>query len=949
MASPQVLGSTSVRNVASTATLDISSVPTGGWMIVSTMISPVSSTVDTPSGWTVLHTGENSGSRRNYLYGKTKDGTEGPSVTFTIVGGASTAAFALVWGSGAGDIGSWVIGNSGLRAASGEPSGARYTNNAPSITTAGSDYTIIGVSNEATLAQPAPYEVASYTAGWTEQHWHPQAAVNDRIETIWTGSKVVSAAGVTGNLQVVYTSEVDANGWAIQVGLPSSSSVAQPITQVVGTPTTFVSGAVSNSFTVTRPSGIVNGDYIVVFVRGQSGATTVGPSSPGFTRFGPAFVASDVNKRTTGIYGKLITNAGTEPSSYTFSMTSTSARLIAVVMIVRHVDVNNPIAGFFDSYGGTVITNGRAVEAYSVATNPALAFFFAGSEFAANISHTPTSTPAGYTNQMSLDSSGGDISVSRTYAWIGSKTINTPTTTYESISWANSPSGASVEGIAFNSSTSTPVDPAGDGYASHNGHGQEVAVYLTTPAGPRTPSAMIPVRPGFSSVSAMLAKPGFTWAHRGGSASYPEHSLYAYTQSVVRGYGVLEVSLGRTSDGVWFGLHDQTTDRSSGGTYGNASSQTWAQIQAQQIVIGAEGAPQPYMSLAQLVSIYGKTHILVLDPKYALGSYRIEFLNLVDSLLGPTRAIIKYSGAGSGAANLSTEAQARGYQTWGFFYATDASPAQGGSGALQTWGPSWTLIGMEYGASQAIWNEAIALGKPVIAHIAPNQAAYDTAIAKGASGVQVSGVAVVNPVSWWTAGVPSIGSWSFSEGAGTTASDLVGGRTLTVVSGNWATGYKGGGLSSAGGTVVIPSKAGLESSARTLMFWANWNGNAGNWRWGVDFHLDALDTSCWGIMPINGSGDLYCRIRVGGTNTNIAIPNVASDGAWHHYAITYNGATFVAYRDGILVGSVALTGAIDICDQIVIHPSGGTNTIDSLRVFNRALTQAQINTEMNIN
>jgi lysyl-tRNA synthetase class I len=60
------------------------------------------------------------------------------------------------------------------------------------------------------------------------------------------------------------------------------------------------------------------------------------------------------------------------------------------------------------------------------------------------------------------------------------------------------------------------------------------------------------------------------------------------------------------------------------------------------------------------------------------------------------------------------------------------------------------MIGMDYTASQAVWDEALALGKPVIGHIAPSQSAYNTAMSKGASGVQVSGVGVVTPVSWWT-------------------------------------------------------------------------------------------------------------------------------------------------------------------------------------------------------
>ena len=227
-------------------------------------------------------------------------------------------------------------------------------------------------------------------------------------------------------------------------------------------------------------------------------------------------------------------------------------------------------------------------------------------------------------------------------------------------------------------------------------------------------------------------------------------SLHAYTQSVARGYGALEVSLNRTSDGVWVGTHDQTTDRASGGTYGNVSDQTWAQIQQQQIVIGSQDAPQPYMRWEEIVAAYGSTHLLVVDPKYALGTHRTEFLEMVRDSVGTERAIMKFSGSGSGAANFSDAAQAMGFTTWGYFYAPDASTALGGNNNVQTWQSHWSLLGMDYTAPQAVWDEILAFGKPVIAHIVPNQAAYNLAMSKGAAGVQVSGVGIVEPVSWWT-------------------------------------------------------------------------------------------------------------------------------------------------------------------------------------------------------
>ncbi|QQG50549.1 MAG: hypothetical protein HZB75_03370 [Candidatus Saccharibacteria bacterium] len=525
---------------------------------------------------------------------------------------------------------------------------------------------------------------------------------------------------------------------------------------VVGSFTSFigVTSAGVALVSIPRPSGVVDGDYIVVFVRNQSSTASAEPSSPGFDHLGTAFLANNTSFRVNGYYGHAVTDASSEPANYVFSVTTTTGtnRCIVLAFIVRGVDLVNPVAGFYDSYSGNAVLNGasatigREVGSYTAADPPVLALFAAGSEFTANNDHIPLTYPTGYTEAAQAVTSA-NITVSRTYTWVGAQEVAASPVGAVSMTWG-SPTAAVAQGIALRGGVDPP-DPTGAGYPEADGNGAETRLYYTSIDGPRTPANVIPVRRGFNSVAEMLATPGFTWAHRGGSASYPEMSLFAYTQAVVRGYGVLEVSLARTSDGVWFGLHDISTDRTSGGTYGNASSQTWAQIQAQQNLIGP-GDPQPYMRWEEIVAAYGSTHIFVIDPKYTLGSYRTEFLNMVSNDLASERVIIKYSGGGSGATALSTAAQALGFETWGYFYAEDASAAQGGNGNLQTWGPYWTLIGMVRSASQAIWNEAIALGKPVIGHVITDQATYDEAISKGAAGVHVSGASVVEPVSWWT-------------------------------------------------------------------------------------------------------------------------------------------------------------------------------------------------------
>lgn len=753
MAVPQVIGTATTRTVTgTTVTFDISAIPNGSWMVASAMCSAASMTMTPPAGWTVLVPSTVTGTRSNFVFGKIRASGDANTATFT-QGATGNVGYALMWGSGADIVANWTLGTQWTRAAdSVQASGSRYDTIAKSVTTTIADSLVVTLAHEATNAVTMTNEIATIApSGWTERLHLKQSEPSLQIETIWMGTKELASPGASGDLTLTYLSPQDNNAWARQLVIPPAPASLIPGTYVAGDPTTYT-GSTYTGFTINRPVDAQTGDYIVVVLRGQSSSASVGPASTGFTRLGPAFVASTNTHRLNGFYGRPIADIGTEPTTYTFNFTAdnVNTRLVATAFAIRGINLDAPLAGYFDSYGGTAITAGVQVDGYAVASTPVFTLFAGGSEFTATNDHTPVALPSGH-DLVSTVVSSSNVALSRTYLWVGSKEEATSVAT-ASITWGNPAgmAGAAAEGIALRTADTPTPDPRGEGYVAADGSGETVKIYHTIADDDvRTPAKVLPMLRGFQTVAESLAKPGFTWAHRGGSVSYAEMSLHAYTQSVARGYGALEVSLARTSDGVWFGLHDQTTDRTSGGTYGNASSQTWAQVQMQQNNAGP-GSPQPYMRWEELIAAYGSTHIIVADPKYALGSYRTEFLNMVNRDLGPTRAIIKYSGSGSGAAALSNAAKVMGFETWGFFYAADASAGLGGNGNLQTWGPSWTLIGMDYTASQAVWDEALALGKPVIGHIAPNQTAYNTAMSKGASGVQVGGVGVVAPVSWWT-------------------------------------------------------------------------------------------------------------------------------------------------------------------------------------------------------
>ena len=223
-------------------------------------------------------------------------------------------------------------------------------------------------------------------------------------------------------------------------------------------------------------------------------------------------------------------------------------------------------------------------------------------------------------------------------------------------------------------------------------------------------------------------------------------SLHAYTQSAFWGVGALELSLARTSDGVWFGMHDASLDRTSLGTGGGsgttliASAMTWAQVQSYQIAYGSisntASFPKPYMRWEELIAAYYGTHVIFVDPKVASG-YTAELLNMMDALpSSTTRLVAKYYGVNGNTANTTGwahDARARGYKTWGYFYQSDSTN-------FATYQGRWDILGMDYSADQATWTTILSYGKPVIAHTIASSAAATTALNYGAAGMMVSGV-----------------------------------------------------------------------------------------------------------------------------------------------------------------------------------------------------------------
>jgi hypothetical protein len=245
-------------------------------------------------------------------------------------------------------------------------------------------------------------------------------------------------------------------------------------------------------------------------------------------------------------------------------------------------------------------------------------------------------------------------------------------------------------------------------------------------------SAQVPAT--YSSVADMVSQNPFYVAHRGGSAQWPEMSMLAYTNAAAWGIGALEVSVARTKDGVYFGLHDKTLDRTSEVTGDiDPTTLTWAELST--TYRNKLNAPTPdgvpYVQVSEIFDKFASNHVIFVDTKY-IGdpAQRAELIEQMLSAAPADHWVLKgyYDNE-----SLTELARDEGIESWGYYYARDLDIFDSTAG-------NWDLLGLEIGASQAEFATVKARGKPVIAFFISGTASLAEATEKGANGMMVSDV-----------------------------------------------------------------------------------------------------------------------------------------------------------------------------------------------------------------
>lgn len=536
----------------------------------------------------------------------------------------------------------------------------------------------------------------------------------------------------------------------------------------VGTPTTYADGTgASATATLPKPEGLRDGDYLVAMLRNQANESPDFSPPPGWQRVGPAYVTPAASRKHSTFIHR-VPSAAAEPGSYAFGVNQTGAnRTVGMLAILRPSDPENTVAESGNSgvYGGSVVGGVRVAPGYTLDPVPGVALALGSGEFTAGNDHAPTTTPPGW-DALGIIASSAGVTGSRTALVTYSRTYEASPIENAPIGWAVA-SAPSVESIYFTEEGGVDPEPP----------------------------------PGFSSVDQMLRTPGATWAHRGGSRDWPEMSEYAYQQSALAGYGALEFSAQRTSDGWWFGLHDNSLDRTSGVSgVGPINALTRAQVESYQNTLNDDGTPRPYWGLVDFLDRWTPTHVVIVDPKNAL-SHNEEFLDILDAHGGPSRIIWKWYGVGANVGAAALAAAARGYRTWGYFYEEDVA-----NGNLALYQGNYSLLGMAIGAGLPAWEAVTSYGKPVTGHIAQTQEHYGTAITKGARMVQVSGVTAVAPVSAsddpGQAEGGAVASLTFGPATAVGETSAEGGATASITFGPATA---GGEASAAGGASAVYS------------------------------------------------------------------------------------------------------------------------------------------------
>jgi PKD repeat protein len=205
-----------------------------------------------------------------------------------------------------------------------------------------------------------------------------------------------------------------------------------------------------------------------------------------------------------------------------------------------------------------------------------------------------------------------------------------------------------------------------------------------------------------------------------------------------------------------------------------------------------------------------------------------------------------------------------------------------------------------------------------------------------------------------------VAAWSFGEGAGTSTGDGSGNsNTATLINGPaWAAGQYGNGLGFDGVSnylsVANSTSLDISGNGLTLSLWINPQPLSGgdsvllgkfwNTTMTSPFYQYGLELD-YGSIP-------HFYVGTAGGPVSAAMGSPLPFGQWSHLAVVFNGTQAQFYVNGSLVSTQPLAASIQARGNLLnigadIRPSQfHKGLLDEVRVYNRALTFSEIQTDM---
>ena len=186
-----------------------------------------------------------------------------------------------------------------------------------------------------------------------------------------------------------------------------------------------------------------------------------------------------------------------------------------------------------------------------------------------------------------------------------------------------------------------------------------------------------------------------------------------------------------------------------------------------------------------------------------------------------------------------------------------------------------------------------------------------------------------------------VGWWKLDEGSGDTAIDSSGnGFDIPLQNTTWGTGKFGGAAHFNGEGTGQLGGFNYSNNAITVCTWV-WHDAfiAGQ----VERYVTAESEIA--VIRKETDGRLHFYIKTGGSLRHLRISDVLTEGQWHHVVGTWDGLTQRLYLDGVEIASQEPGSVLDATAGIRLssgaEPLNGM--LDDVRVYNRALTEQEIN------